>query len=132
MTYHCSIPVQSLGGVFSFQGSFMTTMTPNALRNEEGISRAEELADFILPRRAAGQSYRQIANALREAGTATANGGAWGPKQVHRIVQRLERNAEAQAASRDPLAALLVPMQPTLPADVDPLAILPLPAPNAA
>lgn len=101
--------------------------TPNALRKLEAQSRAEALADVILPLRASGQSLRQIASHLTSTGVPTANGGAWGPKQVRDILERLDASTKAEPASRDPLAALVVTKQAPLPDDVDPLAVLPLP-----
>jgi hypothetical protein len=126
---HIPTPFQSLGGVFAFQGPLMTTdnLTPNALRKLDAQSRAEALADVILPLRASGHSLRQIAAHLTATAVPTANGGAWGPKQVRDILERLDAPTEAQPASRDPLAALVVPKRAPLPADVDPLAVLPPP-----
>jgi hypothetical protein len=103
------------------------TPTPNALRKQEAQSRAEALAEVILPLRDAGKSLRQIAAHLTATGVPTANGGAWGPKQVRDILERLDAVTEAEPVSGDPLAALVVPKQAPLPADVDPLAVLPPP-----
>jgi len=69
-------------------------VTPNALRKQEAQSRAEALAEFILPLREAGKSLRQIAATLTAAGIPTANGGAWGPKQVLDILRRLDLPAD--------------------------------------
>jgi hypothetical protein len=84
----------------------MTTdnLTPNALRKREAQSRAEQLAEFILPLREAGKSLRQIAATLTAAGVPTVNGGAWGPKQVLDILRRIYMPADPDSAEPvDPL-----------------------------
>jgi hypothetical protein len=86
----------------------MTTTTPNALRKLEAQSRAEALADVILPLRATGQSLRQIAGTLTAAGVPTVNGGAWGPQQVQNILHRIEPKDATTPEHVDPLATMPV------------------------
>lgn len=100
----------------------MTTATPNALRQHAAQQRAEELSSHVLPLRAEGKSLRQIAAALTASAVPTANGGAWGPKQVLDILHRLEQQPEPLPERRDPLAALIVTEQAAPIAGGDPLA----------
>lgn len=104
-----------------------TNPTPNAQRQHDAQLRAKELSGFMEPLRADGKSLREIAAALTAGGIPTANGGAWGPKQVRDILHRLEQSAP-MLESRDPLAASHLPGHAAPALEGDPLAVLPVPA----
>lgn len=52
--------------------------------------RASKVADLVQPLRAAGQTLRQIAEALNMGKVPTARGGVWSASQVMRVIERLE------------------------------------------
>lgn len=104
-----------------------TNPNPNAQRQHDAQLRAENLSSFVLPLRADGKSLRQIASALAAERVPTANGGDWSAQQVQRILLRLDHRTASEQASRDPLAALVVPKQATPETENDPLAAMPLP-----
>lgn len=86
----------------------MSTTSTNALRKLEAQSRAEALADVILPLRVSGRSLRQIAATLTAAGVPTVKGGAWGPQQVQNILDRIQPQETSTPEHVDPLAAMPV------------------------
>ena len=52
--------------------------------------RASKIADLVQPLRSAGQTLRQIAEALNAGKVSTARGGIWSASQVMRVIERLE------------------------------------------
>ena len=67
-----------------------TTANRNATLAEEADRHAEKVRAIILPLREAGASLRRIAEALNQAGTPTAPGGAWGASTVANVLARLD------------------------------------------
>lgn len=67
------------------------TMKRNVVLKKNAQDRAERLRNLVEPMMGQGQSLRDMAKALNEAGITTARGGAWGAVQVSRVVQRLEQ-----------------------------------------
>lgn len=61
----------------------------NAALQRQAKERAERVSNLILPLRASGNSYQAIAEALNDAGVATARGGTWHASQVKRTLDRL-------------------------------------------
>ena len=59
-------------------------------RRGAAVQRAESLRGVLAPMVAAGQSLRQMADALNAAGHKTERGSQWSHKTVGRVVQRLE------------------------------------------
>jgi hypothetical protein len=53
------------------------------VNNEESV-----VLETVSTMRRGGSSYRQIANAMSEAGLLSGSGGSWNPNQVRRIAQR--------------------------------------------
>ena len=65
-----------------------------------GDAKAADLAPIIKELRAAGKtSLRAIAAGLNEQGIPTARGGEWSSVQVMRILERLDRFREEEAAA---------------------------------
>ena len=63
----------------------------NSSRAAAAVSRAQELAEHLLPLRAEGHGYRAIALRLNHAGVPTPSGtGLWSATNVSRALQRLE------------------------------------------
>ncbi len=65
------------------------TMKRNAVWQAMAQERAEKLRAIVAPLRDQGASIRTIVKALTEAGVETAQGGAWHPSSVARLVARL-------------------------------------------
>lgn len=99
----------------------LSTCNTNTKRQQAAQRRAAELSSILLLRNA-GKSLREIAAELTASRVPTANGGAWGPKQVRDILQRLTQQPTALPEHHD-LAADLYLTDPTaVAADCDPLA----------
>ncbi len=65
------------------------TMKRNAVWQAMAQERAEKLRGIVGPLRDQGASIRTIVKTLTEAGVETAQGGAWHPSSVARLVARL-------------------------------------------
>jgi DNA invertase Pin-like site-specific DNA recombinase len=57
------------------------------VRRARALARAEDLGPLIMDMREQGFSYRLIADELNARSIATTRGGAWGPSQVHRLIE---------------------------------------------
>ncbi|WP_333814841.1 recombinase family protein [Tabrizicola sp.] len=99
----------------------MSTGNTNTERQQAAQQRAEELSGILLLR-AAGKSLREIAAELTASRVPTANGGAWGPKQVRDILERLAQQPTTLPEHHDPSATLSLTNPAAPAADCDPLA----------
>ncbi|MEP5555454.1 MAG: recombinase family protein [Paracoccaceae bacterium] len=64
----------------------------NAALRLQAQKRAEKVSNLILPLREGGNSYQAIADALNDAGVATARGSLWHASQVKRTIDRLNHS----------------------------------------
>lgn len=67
-----------------------TTMKRNAVLRQQANDRARKLQGIVQPLRERGESLRDIAGTLNDAGIATPRGGKWQAVQVRRLLERLE------------------------------------------
>ncbi len=67
-----------------------STARRNATLAEGADRHAEKVRAIVLPLREAGASLRRIAEALNQAGTPSARGGAWGASAVANVLARLD------------------------------------------
>jgi len=65
------------------------TMKRNKVRQEQANKNAKKLEGLVIPMRERGDSLRNIAKALNEAGVKTARGSQWQAPQVKRLIERL-------------------------------------------
>lgn len=75
---------KSLGGLRD------KTMKRNTVLKAQANKRASKLESIIMPLKERGDSLRQIADALNEAGITTARGHQWQAPQVQRVLARLQ------------------------------------------
>lgn len=66
------------------------TMKRNTVLKAQADRRASKLENIVLPLKERGDSLRQIADALNEAGITTARGHLWQAPQVQRVLARLK------------------------------------------
>lgn len=66
------------------------TMKRNIVLKAQANKRASKLESIIVPLKERGDSLRQIADALNEAGITTARGHQWQAPQVQRVLARLQ------------------------------------------
>lgn len=74
-------------------------VTPEPGAELEPLEAELEPVRLILNRRAAGDSFRSIAGALRDAGMPTKRGGRWEAATVRKVWERRDRYAPAMAAA---------------------------------
>lgn len=67
-----------------------TTNARNKALSSEAIARAEALRPILAPMASADATLQAMADALQSAGVKTARGGDWTPKQVSRVLERLD------------------------------------------
>jgi DNA invertase Pin-like site-specific DNA recombinase len=67
-----------------------TTAERNATVVQDADRHAEKVRAIVVPMRKSGASLRRIADALNQAGTPTARGGAWGAATVANVLARLD------------------------------------------
>lgn len=71
------------------------TMKRNIVLKAQANKRASKLESIIVPLKERGDSLRQIADALNEAGITTARGHQWQAPQVQRVLARLQPSSDA-------------------------------------